>query len=176
MVDLREDVVGIVATCAVDNGETAAVRELLRPEAGVLSLYDRFVSAEALIRQAREGAPPVPVNDDFIARLGLAPASPARRRPAPSLWLVAAGILAFAVGAAALYLPTGHQERYAPAGAGTSAVTLPDTLTLPDGEILAARPEAALPQLPCRVFSSGETAAITCLANDGTRQTILLEP
>ncbi|MFZ2868734.1 hypothetical protein, partial [Zavarzinia sp.] len=91
------------------------------------------------------------------------------------LWLVAAAVLAVAVGAITLLRPAG-EGHYAPAGAGPLASPLPDSLTLPDGEVLAARTDAALSQLPCRVFASAETRAITCLANDGTRQTILIEP
>ncbi|PWR18630.1 hypothetical protein [Zavarzinia aquatilis] len=175
MVELREEVVAVVATSAVDNDETGAVRDLLRPEAELLSLYDRLVAAQRLIVRARKAAPPVAVNGDFLARMGLAePPAVVRPRHRP-LWLVAAGLMAAAIGAVTLLTPA-DEGHYAPAGAGPVAAPLPDRLTLPDGEVLAARADAVLAQLPCRVFASAETRAIACLANDGTQQTILLEP
>lgn len=171
----HEEVVGLIAACAVENGEAPAVRGLLRPEDALLSLYDRFVGVEVRLGDARRQAPPVAVDAAFVARLGLDGKPPDIARRRPPLMLIAAALVAVAAGAVSLMLPAARGPGYAPAG-GTALAALPESLTLPDGEVLAARPDASLPQLPCRVFASAGVRAITCLASDGTSQTILLEP
>lgn len=169
----RDEIVSLVAACAVEHDEPAAVRAMLRPEADLLRLYDRFVQVEGLMRRAGAEAPPADVDAALLARLGLDRAAPPRPRP----WLVAASLAAAAVIALGLWQPWSGTAAYRLAGAPVET-TLPDALTLADGEQLLPSPGTTLEHLPCRVFaaSNGATLAVSCIANDGTRQTILMEP
>lgn len=170
----RDEIVSLVAACAVEHDEPAAVRALLRPEADLLRLYDRFIQVEGVMRRASAEAPPAEIDAALLARLGLGRAAPVpRARP----WLVAASLAAAAVIALGLWQPWARPAAYRLAGAPVET-TLPDALTLADGEQLLPSAGVKAEHLPCRIFAAtnGTTLAISCIASDGTRQTILMEP
>lgn len=171
----RDDIVSLVAACAVDHEEPAAIRQLLRPDAELLRLYDRFVQVEGLMRRAGAEAPPAEVDAALLARLGLDRGAGPRPNPRP--WLVAASLAATAVIALGLWQPWSRPVAYRLAGAPVET-TLPDALTLADGEQLLPSPAVKAEHLPCRIFAAGNgtALAISCIASDGTRQTILMEP
>lgn len=171
----RDELIGLVATLAVENGEVEGLRDLLRQEQPVLHLYDRFVAVDQRLAGARAAAPPLPVDDALLARFGLATE---RRRPPARLWLAAGAAAAVIAGAVALLPSTPATTAYAPAGATAGESSLPESFTLPDGEQLAKRPDTELAGLPCRIFASasGGTRVLACRGSDGTSQTVLLEP
>jgi hypothetical protein len=161
----------IMADGALAAGQQHAVAAALSFDAEVRARFDAFVASAAVLAIARDAAPPEPVPIALAARIARPP-MPATR------WMAAAAVIAVAAVALSFALERGPSApAYIPAGGEATAAGVPEGLTLPDGEVLAAQAAAALPGA-CRLMVSSDqaTRAVVCRSIDGSLQTVLVAP